>query len=308
MYSLLGYSLFHNSLRFSLNGEYSAKRRSSKFNFDTFFQSLLSTFLIIIGDHWEDLFYQCYKSSYNNKLYVLAYFLTLVIFGQIILMNIFLSYLIDNFEKSCWELERNVYIRKAYFSYYFAPYRTYISENNEQKRIQKMENKSDVKSTKAYNILVSLHDDHSIDDDAFLKFEKKLEKMQDCLVNYMEYEKLLDKRFNALKEENTKNLNEYSLLTKQQAELNDKIGQKLEEREQAKSQLTEYETNRALKSNYELERNQEEIQRLLNDIKETEEKQKASFLAAKAVLLAYLLKTFIFIESTASLYSFNSVK
>ena len=139
-----------------------------------------------------------------------------------------------------------------------------------------MENKSDVKSTKAYNILVSLHDDHSIDDDAFLKFEKKLEKMQDCLVNYMEYEKLLDKRFNALKEENTKNLNEYSLLTKQQAELNDKIGQKLEEREQAKSQLTEYETNRALKSNYELERNQEEIQRLLNDIKETEEKQKAA--------------------------------
>ena len=73
--------------------------------------------------------------------------------------------------------------------------------NSQMKNNKKMENKSDVKSTKAYNILVSLHDDHSIDDDAFLKFEKKLEKMQDCLVNYMEYEKLLDKRFNALKEE-----------------------------------------------------------------------------------------------------------
>ena len=135
-----------------------------------------------------------------------------------------------------------------------------------------MENKSDVKSTKAYNILVSLHDDHSIDDDAFLKFEKKLEKMQDCLVNYMEYEKLLDKRFNALKEENTKNLNEYSLLTKQQAELNDKIGQKLEEREQAKSQLTEYETNGGLKSDYELERNKEEIQRFLMILKKVKKK------------------------------------
>ena len=144
MYSLLGYSLFHNSLRFSLNGEYSAKRRSSKFNFDTFTQSLLSTFLIIIGDHWEDVFYQCYKSTYNNKFAVLAYFLTLVIFGQIILMNIFLSYLIDNFEKSCWELERNVYVRKIYLSYFFSPYRTFNSENNEQMRIKKKENAENV--------------------------------------------------------------------------------------------------------------------------------------------------------------------
>ena len=138
--------------------------------------------------------------------------------------------------------------------------------------------KNDIKSTKAYSILTALHDDHAIDEDTFNKFLKKLIKIQDCIVNYMEFEKLLDKRLNALKEENTKTLNEYAFLSKQQNDLNDKISKKLEEREQAKSQLTEYETNRALKSNYDIERNQEEILKLKQAIKENEDRQTAQLL------------------------------
>ena len=138
--------------------------------------------------------------------------------------------------------------------------------------------KSDIKSTKAYNILTALQDDHIIDEDTFNKFLKKLVKIQDCIVNYMEFEKLLDKRLNALKEENTKTLNEYAFLSKQQNDLNDKISKKLEEREQAKSQLTEYETNRALKSNYDIERNLEEIAKLKQAIKENEDRQTAQLL------------------------------
>ena len=139
--------------------------------------------------------------------------------------------------------------------------------------------KSDIKSTKAYNILTNLHDDRSIDDDAYALFCQKLEKMQDCLVNYMEYEKLLVKRLNALKEENTKTLNEYSVITKQQAELNDKIAKKIEEREQAKSQLNEYETNRQMKSQYEYDRNKEEIERLNESIKANEDREMAKLQA-----------------------------
>ena len=143
-------------------------------------------------------------------------------------------------------------------------------------RVEKV--KSDIKSTKAYSILVALHEDHIIEEDAFNKYLKKLIKIQDCIVNYMEFEKLLDKRLNALKEENTKTLNEYAFLSKQQNDLNDKISKKLEEREQAKSQLTEYETNRALKSNYDIERNQEEIAKLKQAIKENEDKQMAQLM------------------------------
>ena len=138
--------------------------------------------------------------------------------------------------------------------------------------------KNDIKSTKAYAILTALQEDHLIEEDTYNKYLKKLVKIQDCIVNYMEFEKLLDKRLNALKEENTKTLNEYAFLSKQQNDLNDKIGKKLEEREQAKSQLTEYETNRALKSNYDIERNQEEIMKLKQAIKENEDKQMAQLM------------------------------
>ena len=134
MYTLLGYSLFNNSLKFNKNGEYNAKKSSNDYNFDSFSQSLLSTFLIIIGDHWNDIFYQCYRSSRNNKIAVLIYFFTLVCFGQIALMNIFLAYLIDNFEKSCWDLERNVYVRKNYLYLYFANFRIAKSEELENRR------------------------------------------------------------------------------------------------------------------------------------------------------------------------------
>ncbi len=150
-------------------------------------------------------------------------------------------------------------------------------ENQEGEEVES-EIKNDIKSTKAYAILTSLHEDHVIEEDTYNKYLKKLIKIQDCIVNYMEFEKLLDKRLNALKEENTKTLNEYAFLSKQQNDLNDKISKKLEEREQAKSQLTEYETNRALKSNYDIERNQEEIAKLKQAIKENEDRQMAQLM------------------------------
>ena len=134
MYTLLGYSLFNNSLKFNKNGEYNAKKTSNDYNFDSFTQSLLSTFLIIIGDHWNDIFYQCYRSSRNNKIAVLIYFFTLVSFGQIALMNIFLAYLIDNFEKNYWDLERNDYVRKNYLYLYFANFRIAKADELENRR------------------------------------------------------------------------------------------------------------------------------------------------------------------------------
>ena len=45
--------------------------------------------------------------------------------------------------------------------------------------------KNDIKSTKAYNILTALHEDHIIEEDAYNKYLKKLIKIQDCIVNYM---------------------------------------------------------------------------------------------------------------------------
>lgn len=113
MYSLLGHSLFNNSLRFSsYTGKYHSASNSNAFNFDDLLNSVISVFIIIIGDHWENLFTECYRSERNIPSVVMIYFLSLVIIGQITLMNIFLAYLIDNFEKACSILEKNTRVKE----------------------------------------------------------------------------------------------------------------------------------------------------------------------------------------------------
>ena len=110
MYTLLGFSFFNDSLKFN-DDTFSAKSNSNFYNFDNFPNSLVSVFMIIIGDHWYDLFYECYRSDKNNFIVVIIYFITLVLFGQITLMNIFLAYLIDNFQSARAHLEKNVNVR-----------------------------------------------------------------------------------------------------------------------------------------------------------------------------------------------------
>ena len=108
MYALLGFSLFDNSLKFDAHsGKYSASSNSNSVNFDNLANCLISVFVVIIGDHWDDLFVECYRSEKNNHIGVILYFISLVLIGQIALMNIFLAYLIDNFEKACEILEKN---------------------------------------------------------------------------------------------------------------------------------------------------------------------------------------------------------
>ena len=58
--------------------------------------------MIIIGDHWYTFFYDCYRSKKNNPVAVISYFVTIISFGNITLLNVFLAYLIDNFQSSLY--------------------------------------------------------------------------------------------------------------------------------------------------------------------------------------------------------------
>ena len=106
MYSLLGFQFFRESLRFQRRS-YNPKEESNYYNFDNFPNSLICVFMIIIGDHWYDIFYDCYKSKKNNRITVIIYFVTLILFGNITLLNLFLAYLIDNFQSSSHHLQKN---------------------------------------------------------------------------------------------------------------------------------------------------------------------------------------------------------
>lgn len=67
-------------------------------NFDTFGMSFITVFQILIGESWNLIFYDCWR----GKGHVLAsiYFVTLIFFGNIIMMNLFLAMLLGNFERA----------------------------------------------------------------------------------------------------------------------------------------------------------------------------------------------------------------
>ena len=112
IYSLLGYSLFNNGLKFNNENEFNESSNSTKFNFDNFFNSLLSTFIIIFGDNFETIFIDCLRSKKIKSYNVIIYFISIVLICQITLLNIFLAYLIDNFEESYDMLNKNIKIKK----------------------------------------------------------------------------------------------------------------------------------------------------------------------------------------------------
>ena len=99
MFTLLGYSLFHLGLK------------DNAYNYRTFISSLISTFRIIIGDRWQIIFYSCFNEKNISNFAIYIYFISIMFFGHIVLNNIFLAYLVENFIKTKRILEKNVNVK-----------------------------------------------------------------------------------------------------------------------------------------------------------------------------------------------------
>jgi hypothetical protein len=99
MFTLLGYSLFHLGLK------------ENAYNYRTFISSLISTFRIIIGDRWQIIFYSCFNEKNISNFAIYIYFISIMFFGHIVLNNIFLAYLVENFIKTKRILEKNVNVK-----------------------------------------------------------------------------------------------------------------------------------------------------------------------------------------------------
>jgi len=64
-------------------------------NFDSFLHSLLTVFILVIADDWNEILYE-YNRAIGSVSYV--YFIATVSIGNIILLNLFLAILLTNFE------------------------------------------------------------------------------------------------------------------------------------------------------------------------------------------------------------------
>ena len=66
-------------------------------NFDTLKDALLTTFACFIGDNWTYVMYDAIRSS--GSIYAIFY-VVVISFGNIVMLNLFLAILLGNFDKA----------------------------------------------------------------------------------------------------------------------------------------------------------------------------------------------------------------
>ena len=95
IFNLIGLTLFAGELKFDSNGNVDkTSGTSSRVNFDDFFRSLITVFSILVGDNWNNLMYDTVRST--DIIYVF-YFIIVIIIGNIIMLQLLVAILIDNF-------------------------------------------------------------------------------------------------------------------------------------------------------------------------------------------------------------------
>lgn len=97
IYTLLGRELFAYNVYFDENGNYTsnpAKGESPRNNFNSFVDAIITIFIVLTGEQWNKIMYDSYR---YEKYTALAFFLSLIMIGQMILLNLFLAILLENF-------------------------------------------------------------------------------------------------------------------------------------------------------------------------------------------------------------------
>ena len=107
IYAVMGVELFGHKLRYDYDNNpvdyfsYDRSTTSDKFslpnsNFDTVFNAFISVYIVLANDGWTTIYFDCYRVV--GPTISSMFFLSLVILGQQILFNLFLSILLKEFD------------------------------------------------------------------------------------------------------------------------------------------------------------------------------------------------------------------
>lgn len=102
VFSLLGMSFFAGKVTFDEDNNYLSKAEggiSPRNNFDEVWWSIITIFQVLLGEGWNEIMYNCMRTA-SSEFTVAIYFFILVIFGNVIMLNLFLAILLGNFEKA----------------------------------------------------------------------------------------------------------------------------------------------------------------------------------------------------------------
>jgi hypothetical protein len=95
LYTLLGMQFFAGKFKFGSNGLYDKNGNTPRENFDTIWEAFITVTIIMIGDGWNNIMYY---GMLSEGYFFSIYFVSLFMFGNIIMLNLFLAILIGNFD------------------------------------------------------------------------------------------------------------------------------------------------------------------------------------------------------------------
>lgn len=97
-YTLLGMDLFAYKVKFNDYNEvsFAANAHYPQSTFNSFIRSFVSVFIVLANDGWTKIYFDHYRAV--GSVTASFYFITLMIVGQYILLNLFIAILIENFE------------------------------------------------------------------------------------------------------------------------------------------------------------------------------------------------------------------
>lgn len=88
---------FAGKLKFNSKNEYDPNGTSPRENFDTLLWALVTVFEILVGERWNLVMYSAMRAVGTVSS---LYFVTLTLFGNIIMLNLFLAIILGNFEQA----------------------------------------------------------------------------------------------------------------------------------------------------------------------------------------------------------------
>jgi hypothetical protein len=98
IFALLGMQFFAGRLMFDSDGNLDLVNGTvPRMNFDTISWSIVTVLTCLIGDDWSYIMFNCIMAT---GWFASFYFILMIVFGQMILMNLFFAILIGNFEEA----------------------------------------------------------------------------------------------------------------------------------------------------------------------------------------------------------------
>jgi voltage-dependent calcium channel L type alpha-1D len=105
VYCLLGMEFFAHRVKINSDGVVDEDGVNPNSNFNTFSDSIATVFVVLANDGWSPIYYNHYMAV-SGPIAVL-FFVSLLMLGQFLILNLFLAILLENFDEDSIDQELN---------------------------------------------------------------------------------------------------------------------------------------------------------------------------------------------------------